>query len=314
MPQHADELSLLQAQIVYKKRLEAMMRELTAQETALQEKAEQMKAILLREEKDVERLEKPGLPAFFLQLTGQIETAMDKERREAYAARARYDTVRRELEAIREDILETREDLEDLSHCEDAYARKLEEKRKELEQIPNSCGMALLEKEQMLVSMSQQIQELEEAVAAGTSALRMMAELQQHLQTAKDWAGFGGSAAAFFLDRARQEKLQEAREIIAQVQILIQRFNKELSDVVIRPKLQASITRMLQFSDELYSDVQPDMTIPERISHVCYLADQTREFVLGVLRQLQNALEEIRHRQARTRQEMEEMVLQTVNE
>ena len=314
MPQHADELSLLQAQIVYKKRLEAVMRELTAQEEALQEKAEHMKAILLREEKDVERLEKPGLPALFFLLTGQMGTVMDKERREAYAARARYDTVRRELEAIREDILETREDLQDLSSCEETYARKLEEKRKELAQVPDSCGASLLEKEQLLVSMSQQIQELEEAIAAGTSALRMMAELQQHLHTAKDWSGFGGSPAAFLVDRAREEKLQEARETVAQMQILIQRFNKELSDVDIRPKLQASVARMLQFADELYSDVQPEMTIPERISHVCFLADQTREFILGVLRQLQNALEEIRHKQARTRQEMDELVLQTVNE
>lgn len=314
MLQHADELSLLQAQIVYKKRLEAVMGELTAQEAALEEKAEQLKQILLREEKDVERLEKPGIPALFYQLTGQKEAAIDKERREAYAARARYDTVRRELEAIREDILETREDLQDLSRCEEVYAQKLEEKRKSLEQAPDICGAALLEKEQLLAHMTQQAQELEEAIVAGTSALRMMAELQQHLHAAKDWGSLSASPAAFLADHARQEKIQEAREAVAQMQILMQRFNKELSDVAIRPKLQGSITRMLQFADELCSDLLADMTVPERISRACFRADQTREFILGVLRQLQNAMEEVRHKQTRIRQEMDDLVLQAVNE
>jgi len=47
MLQHADELSLLQAQIVYKKRLESVMRELTGQEANLLEKADQFKAAML---------------------------------------------------------------------------------------------------------------------------------------------------------------------------------------------------------------------------------------------------------------------------
>ncbi len=314
MLQQTDELSLLQAQIVYKKRLEAVMQELLAQEAALLERKEQLKEILLREEKDVERLEKPGLSVLFYQITGQMESVLDKERREAYAARAKYDTVRRELEAIREDIQETREDLQDLSQCEDIYARKLEEKRKSLEQHMDSCGTALLEKEALLAHMTQQAQELEEAIVAGTSALRMMADLQQHLHTAKDWNSLSTSPAAFLADHARQEKLQEAREAVIQMQILMQRFNKELSDVDIRPKLQGSITRMLQFADELHGDILSEMTLPERMEHACFLADQTREFILGVLRQLQNAMEDVRHKQTRIRQEMDALVLQAVNE
>ena len=313
MLQHADELSLLQAQIVYKKRLEAVMRELTVQEAALQEKAEQLKSVLHQEEKDVQRLEKPGLSVLFYQLTGQMESILDKERREVYAARAKYETVKRELEAIREDLLETQEDLEDLRNCEEVYASKLEEKRKNLEKQTDSCGTALLEKEQLLAHLAQQEQELAEAIVAGTSALRMMADLQQHLHSAKDWDSLSTSPAAFLADHAREEKLQEAREAVMQMQVLMQRFNKELSDVDIRPKLQGSITRMLQFADELHNGILTDMTLPERISHSCFLADQTREFILGVLRQLQNAMEEVRHKQTRTRQEMDALVLQAVN-
>ena len=314
MLQHADELSLLQAQIVYKKKLDSVMRELTAQEAVLLEKAARLKEILLREEKDVERLEKPGLSVFFYQLTGQMESVMDKERRELYTARVKYQTILRELEAVQEDIRETREDLEDLSCCEELYAQKLEQQRRTLELLPDSRGITLLEKERSLAYLTQQAQELDEAVVAGTAALRNMAELKQILHSAKDWTGSESKPSVFWADHARQEKLQEAREQVAQLQVLMQRFNKELSDVTIRPELQNSICQMLQFADQLYSDLSLDLTVMERIRHACLLADQTREYILGVLRQLQNAMEEVRHKQTRTRQEMDNMILQAVNE
>ena len=314
MLQHADELSLLQAQIVYKKRLEAVMQELTEQEAVLEKKAALLKESLLREERDVERLEKPGLSTLFYQLTGQKDSLLDKERREAYAARVKYHTTLRELDAIREDILETREDLEDLFHCEETYAKKLEEMRQSMEQLSDPRSAVILELEHQLACLVQQAQDLEEAVVVGTKALRTMAELKQNLHRAKDWTGQESKPALFWVDHARQENLQEARENVEQLQILLQRFNKELSDATIRPNLQVSIRKMLQFSDNLYNDLLSDLTVPERIRHACFLADQTRELILGVLRQLQNTMEEVRHKQTHIRQEIDERVLQAVNE
>lgn len=314
MLQHADELSLLQAQIVYKKRLEAVMRELTSQEAALKAKTEELEAIMIHEQKDVERLERHSLAAFFYCLTGQMDAIMDKERREAYAARVKYDTAVRELEAVREDILETREDLRDLQDCEVRYEKALEETRKQMETTTDASGSLLLEKEALLSYLSQQEQELEEAIAAGTSALRTMVDLKQNLHSAKDWSEPESKTPAFWADHARQEKLEVAQENVEILQVQMQRFNKELSDVKIRPALQVSIDRMLQFADRLFDDLLMDMTVPERIVHSCALADQTREHILGVLRQLQNAMEDVRHKQASLRREMDEMVLQAVNE
>lgn len=313
MLQHADELSLLQAQIVYKQRLEAVMRELTAQESALAEKAAHLKTLMLQEQKDVERLEKHSLATFFYYLTGQMDAIMDKERREAYTARIKYDTVARELEAVREDILETREDLQDLQDCEQRYARALEKKRSHMKEAADPNSAKLLEKEQLLSYLAQQKREIEESIAAGTAALRIMAQLQQNLHSAKDWST-ETKTPAFWADHARQEQLEEAQEKISLLQVQMQQFNKELSDVTIRPNLQVQIQRMLQFADNLFDDLRMDMPVPQRIQHSCFLADQTRECILSVLRQLQNALEEVRHKHTRTQQEMQNLVLQTIDD
>ena len=314
MPQHADELSLLQLQIAYKKRMEAVLRELTDQEKSLMEKTAHLETLMLREQKDVQRLEKPSLAAFFYQITGQMDAVMDKERREAYAARAKYDTAMRELDAIREDILETREDLKDLRDCEERYREKLSQVRQTMEAENNPEGADLLEKERTLAYLAQQGKELEEAITAGTSALRTMAELHQNLHSAKDWSSVESKTAAFWVDHARQEQMDEAQENVNRLQVQMQKFNRELSDVTIRPNLQPSIQRMLSFADYLFDALLSDHPVTERIIQSCTLADQTRECILSVLRQLQNTLEEVRHNHKKTRQEMDAIVLRTVNQ
>ena len=117
-----DELSLLQAQITYKKRLEAVLAELQAQQSPLKKKTAELEAIMLRERKDVDRLEGRSLAAFFYHMSGKMDEKLDVERREYYAARVKYDACRRELEAIEQDIEATEEDLADLADCELRYA------------------------------------------------------------------------------------------------------------------------------------------------------------------------------------------------
>ena len=76
-----DELSLLQAQLTYKMRLEAMLSELRSQQAVLQEKAARLEKQMLSEKKDVERLEGGSLAAFFYLVTGQKTEKLDQERR-----------------------------------------------------------------------------------------------------------------------------------------------------------------------------------------------------------------------------------------
>lgn len=314
MPLDADALSLLQAQIEHKKRLEAVLEELHIQEKGLLARTALLKKSMLREEKDVQRLESHSLSGFFLHVTGKMDSALAKERREAYAARVKYDAAARELHAVQEDIHETVQDLQDLQDCELRYQKKLEETRIAAKQIPDARGSLLLEKEQHLQYLAQQEQELEEAIVAGTAALRTMADIQQNLHSAKDWASHETRGPAFWADHARQEKLDEAQTNGEQLQIQLQRFNKELADITIRPKLHVSIQQMLKFSDNFFSTLTSDMSVLNRIWEACTLADQTRDHILGVLRQLQNALEEVRHSHIHIRQEMDQIVLHSMQE
>lgn len=309
MPHRADELSLLQVQMVYKKKLDAVMQELKSQEAQLLLKVSRLEEIKSVEQKDLDRLENGSLYAFFYHLIGKKEEMLDKERREAYAARIKYDAARRELDAIQEDILETEQDLQDLQDCEERYNKKLEEIRLALEAEHTPDGEALLKKEQTAAYLHSQEWELKEAIEAGTAALRTLSDVINGINSAKDWS-YMDILGVRLLDFAKHEHLEQMQQNIEQLQIQLQKFNRELSDVSIRGSLQTSIDRMLKFSDLFLTSLAEDLTIQEKIQHASREADQTRDQILGVLRQLQTAMEQVRHQQIGIRKEMDAMVLQ----
>lgn len=306
-----DDLSLLQAQVTYKKRLEAMLAELRAQEAPLLKKTAELEQRMLREQKDVDRLEGHSLTALFYQMAGKMDEKLDLERREYYAARAKYDTCLRELEAIRQDIEATEEDLEDLADCNQKYEDALDAKRHAIETAPTPEANILLKQEETLGYLVQQNQELQEAIAAGTEALRTTADILQNIESAKDWATFDILGGGFLTDLAKHTKLDEAQQQVGQLQVQLQQFNKELSDVTIRADLQLSIEGMLRFADFFFDGLLADIAVLDRIKQSLIQVEQTREQILSILRQLQDEMENVHSQIIQIRSQIDAIVLQT---
>ena len=302
-----EEISLLEAQLTYKKRLEAMLAELRSQQAVLREKVYRMEKQMRTEQKDVERLEGHGLAAFFYQMTGQMEEKLDTERREYYAARVKYETAVRELKALDEDIEMTLEDLQDLADCGAQYVRVMEEKRNAIKNAGTELSRELTEKEQDLSFLCSQERELEEAIAAGTTALRVANDVVLSLKHVEG-VGLFDPLGGFLVDMAKHETLDEAQKNVELLQISLQKFNKELADVALRENLQVGIDRLLRFADTFFDGLITDLTVLDNVKQSHTQVDQTRDNILGLLRQLQTRLEEVRHRQTVARAEVDAMI------
>ena len=74
-----------------RKQLTAQIEELYRQRGERQAKVEETAAIFRKEQDDVDKLEKGGLRALLLSLTGDKEERLDQERREAMAAKCQYE-------------------------------------------------------------------------------------------------------------------------------------------------------------------------------------------------------------------------------
>lgn len=304
-----DELSLLQAQLTYKKRLEAMLKELKIQQASLKEKVEQLEKKMQSEQKDVQRLEGHSLASFFYHVTGQMDAKLDAERREYYAARVKYDAAARELEAIEQDIECTEEDLADLADCEERYARVIEEKRIAIETAGTSQSEELLEKEHGLQFFQSQERELEEAIAAGTTVLRIASDVLSSLRNMENVSYLDRLGNNPLTDMAKHETLDEAQKNVEQLQVHLQRFNKELADLEIRENLQVSIEKMLRFSDSFFGDLLAETTVPEKLRQARGQVDQALDLILGILRQLQTKLEGVRHKSRKIKIEVDAMIV-----
>lgn len=303
-----DEISLLEAQLTYKKRLEAMLGELRSQQAVLKEKVFRLEKSLQLEQKDVQRLESHSLAAVFYYITGQMEEKLDTERREYYAARVKYDAAVRELKAVEQDIECTVEDLQDLENCEARYVQAMEEKRIAIENAGTPVSEELLEKEQNLSFLNAQEHELEEAITAGTAALRAANDVVNSLKHAEGLGFFDVLGGGFLTDMAKHETLDEAQKNVEQMQLYLQKFNKELTDVAFRADLQVSVDRLLKFADTFFDGLLTDMAVLENIQQSRTRVDQTRDNILGILRQLQTRLEEVRHKQGKAKAEVEALI------
>lgn len=305
-----DELSLLQAQLTYKKRLEAMLKELQQQHEPLVLKVRQLENTMANERRDVEILEGRSLAAFFYILTGKKDEKLSEERKEYYAARVRYEAARRELEAIETDIQSTEEDLADLQDCEQRYIQAIEAKRLAIEQADDPRSRDFLEKEHSLNALKCQKKELEEAITVGTNVLRIASEVMSSLRNIENWAYLDRLGHNRLTDIAKHETLDEAQKNVESLQIELQKFNKELSDIPSRESLQISIDRMLNFSEAFFENLFMDATVPERLRQSYAQVEQTLDPTLGILRQLQTRLEEVRHTQAKAKAELDSMILE----
>lgn len=306
-----DELSLLEAQLTYKKRLESMANELREQRAVLQQKVALLEQKMILEKKDVDRLEGKSLSAFYYHAFGKINEKLEGERREYYAARVKYDAAVRELKAVELDLECTEEDLQDLQDCEQRYARAMEEKRRAIKVSGTEQAQEFLEKEQDLNFLKAQERELEEAITAGTAALRVANDVVLSLKHVEGLGLFERLGTSFLTDMAKREVLDDAQKNVEQLQIQLQRFNKELADVKVRANLAVGMGKLLKFTDTYFENLLSVETPVERMKESARKVDETRDLILGMLRQLQSRLEEVRHRQTTMQAELNELIIST---
>ena len=109
-----EELSELNGRLARANGLERRLDDLRAQYEERKARVEETARLLTKEREDVEKLERGGLRALLLSLTGDREARLSQERREELAARLQYDQARRDAEDLEErirDLLQEREEL-----------------------------------------------------------------------------------------------------------------------------------------------------------------------------------------------------------
>lgn len=139
-----EQLRLLRQQVTRKRHLQTRIDDLRKQRSGLLDKVAVLDGIAIKEAADVTRLESRSLAAFFYNVVGKRDEKLDRERREAYAARVKYDAAARELQAVEADLSACTDEHAALVMCEDHYRMCLEEKAAAIKASGSSDGLEIL--------------------------------------------------------------------------------------------------------------------------------------------------------------------------
>ena len=305
-------LQELRQRVEEKRICEAKQKELTLQRGSVSQKVRELKEAKQLEQADVDRLQGRSLAAFFYQVTGKMEEKLDQERREAYAARVKYDAAVRELSSIEADLHEMNARLRALEGCEKQYQQALSEKLKSIQATDSAAAQQLAESEARMAKLQGQKKELTEAVWAGKDALRTTNQVLETLDSAKGWSTWDIVGGGLLVDIAKHRELDHAQEQVEQLQIDLRRFKTELVDVEITAELQVSVDGFLKFADFFFDGLFADWAVLDHIKQAQEQVENTKQQIEQVLAMLNTVQQETETGMAKETQKQEQLAVNTV--
>ncbi len=295
------ELRDLATQVGRKKKIEAMLKSLRDEERGLLEHVEELKAVLSAEEADVERISKTTISSLLYSAIGRKEIMLDKEQREAYTAKLKYDAAACQLDDCRARIYSLSRERELLLDCE----RRFDEAQSKLTELlgeDSRYAEPICRFQRGLGEADSQIHELDEAIAAGKQVVPLLDSIESSLDRAEDWAGFDIFGGGLISDLEKHSHLDAAQADAELMQALMSRFRTELADVRINPELGAiSIDGFLRFADFFFDGFFADLSVMQHIEDSIESVRNIHAQVCGAL----SKLESMRMVQVRDKAELE---------
>ena len=282
-----DDLFALQQKVAQKPLLESKLYELHTQRRQYDNQVISLRVAFRKEQEDVEKLEGRSLANYFYQVIGKLDDKLDQERKEAYAARVKLDAAERELAGIESDIKEIQEQITDVLVAEARYKDALELKRRQLKDSGTQVADRILSMEERIAALQAQKQEIKEAISAGYSARSTADRILSELEDADGWntwdiLGGGG----IITHMAKHSHLDEAQDLVQELQSQLRRFKTELADIQISANMQVNIDGFLRFADYFFDGLFADWAVGDKISQSLSSVSNTKSEINRMLDKL----------------------------
>lgn len=290
MAYYDEQLQLLHKQVAQKKRTESQLKELYAQRQELSAKVDEFKKIMWDEKEDVDRLEGHSLSAFFYGVIGKVDEKLDKERKEAYAAKVKYDVAIREFSAVDKEIQCSEAEMNQLLGCEQQYERILKEKAEMIKSTDAQEAVEIFGIEEHISYMENQKKEIREALDVGQTVLGITNSILSSLDSAEGWGTWDLLGGGLISDLAKHSHLDEAQKQVEQLQAGLRRFKTELTDVTICADIQVNIDGFLGFADYFFDGLFADYAVLDKINQSQKQVQNTKRQIEDVIKHLNSML------------------------
>lgn len=303
-------LQELQQKVAMKPLLEDKLNELHRQRRQYDNQVISLRVAFRKEQEDVTKLEGRRLANYFYQVIGKLDDKLDEERKDAYAAKVKLDAAERELAGIEADIKEIQSRLAEIRIAEAQYKEALENKRAELKASGTQTADQIIELEERIAALEAQKQEIKEALSAGYSARSTADRILSELNDADGWNTWdilGGGGIITHI--AKHSHMDEAQDLVQQLQSQLRRFKTELADIQISANMQVNIDGFLRFADYFFDGLFADWAVGDKISQSQSSVSSTKSQINRMLDKL-NDMESAADREIKeARIKLEQLVL-----
>lgn len=288
---HIDnQLVEIKAQIRVKGRLKGQLKKIKSQQLDLVNRKHRLEDALRKEEMDVEKLEGMSFTNFFHTLLGDKVEKLEREKREALAAKMKYDGVITELGDLSTEIEQIESRIRTFGNLEASYKQLMTEKERRLLNVPGAIGRKLNEITENQAQKAGKQKELKEAIDAGHDLIMALRNAHNSLSSASNWGTWDILGGGMISTMAKHSRIDEAKTEINHVQYLLRRFRRELQDVDEGVYLSGiDIGSFLTFADYFFDGLFADLAVQNKINNAKIQVEQNIDRVEAIYERLKKA-------------------------
>ena len=302
------ELEQVRQKLDRARKLSAVMEDLKAQHEERKRAAEDALKVLYREQEDVEELERLSFASFLARIRGEQAERLDQERREAVAAKARYDAARRDLEDLEARFQAAQKERAGLEGLSGRWKALMEEKEELLCQAGGERAKRLIQIGCDLDSLGAQIRELDEAICAGKDVGYALDQMIGQLDSAAGWGTWDILGGGMLATMAKHGRMNDAQNAAFQARQAISRFRTELADVSQLRVPDLQVGEFTSFADYFFDGLFVDLYIQDKIGTARRSAEETAAQVEDLLSQLRRERDRTAERAAELARERERLL------
>ncbi len=268
------------------RKIDSILEDLKSEQLSLERNIYELKGILDKEGIDVEKLEGNSLARVFYSILGRLEEHVEKERKEALAAKLKYDQAVHDLQDVKHEISKLCSERMNYMDCERKYDSLYAKKKELLMRSDPGKAQSLLNLAEQLNTLKSALKEIREAISAGRNVMSSLENAMSSLDSAENWGIWDMLGGGLISDLAKHSHIDDAKYEAEQSQVLLRRFRTELADIKISEDIRIETGGFAKFADFFFDGLIADWFMQSKIQNSHESVSQVRSQVQSVLSKL----------------------------
>lgn len=282
------QLDEVQQKMFRRDKLSAMLSELRGQQKEAIQRETELKNTLEKEMRDVDQLEAKSMTHLFYSVLGKLGEQVEKEQREALAAKLKYDQTVKEAEQLTQQIQQLEEEFVQYRDSQETYERLFAMKKEHMLNSHSATGEQILMLTEELGRAKNNQSEIDEAIQAGEAVCNHIDSALNSLESAEGWGTWDLLGGGLVSDLMKHSHIDDAKGEADEIQQKLSQFRAELADVRIQNDIHFETDGFGKFADFFFDGLIADWCMQSRIAESKDSFENVRSQVNSVLAKLIN--------------------------